>query len=140
MCWQVDHTNFPKINQSRFGARFSGKVANPEDILQFHRKRTVARRGAGAVDDEPDLLTAGAQHTVYSEIQTTLTCIHSGYGSCTSHSPVGFQASPGTVSECDLLFTVGCDQSASLSVLSEKMLAEAVREFVDKQEINAISS
>jgi double-strand break repair protein MRE11 len=36
---RVDHTGFPTCHPQRFGQRFFDKVANPEDILLFHRQR-----------------------------------------------------------------------------------------------------
>ncbi|KAG7351089.1 metallo-dependent phosphatase-like protein [Nitzschia inconspicua] len=36
---KVDHTGFPAMNNQRFGAKFVGEVANPTDILLFHRKK-----------------------------------------------------------------------------------------------------
>lgn len=31
-------------NPVRFGQDFSGRVANPRDILQYHRKKKIAER------------------------------------------------------------------------------------------------
>ena len=36
---RVDYTNFPRLNVTRFGQRFVGEVANPADIILFHKKR-----------------------------------------------------------------------------------------------------
>ena len=36
---RVDHVGYATINNQRFGAKFIGKVANPTDILLFHRKK-----------------------------------------------------------------------------------------------------
>lgn len=36
---KVDHTGYPTLNNHRFGARFVGQVANPTDILLFHKKK-----------------------------------------------------------------------------------------------------
>ena len=36
---RVEHSGFTTLNNQRFGAAFVGKVANPEDILLFHRKK-----------------------------------------------------------------------------------------------------
>jgi double-strand break repair protein MRE11 len=36
---RVEHTGFPVLVNQRFGARFVGKVANPNDILLFYRKK-----------------------------------------------------------------------------------------------------
>lgn len=36
---RVDHNGFTTLNNQRFGAKFVGEVANPTDILLFHRKK-----------------------------------------------------------------------------------------------------
>ncbi|CAI5722799.1 unnamed protein product [Hyaloperonospora brassicae] len=36
---RVEHTGFPLLVNQRFGARFVGKVANPNDILLFYRRK-----------------------------------------------------------------------------------------------------
>ena len=36
---KVDHTGFAAVNNQRFGAKFVGEIANPTDILLFHRKK-----------------------------------------------------------------------------------------------------
>jgi double-strand break repair protein MRE11 len=36
---RVDHSGFSALNNHRFGAKFVGEVANPNDILLFHRKK-----------------------------------------------------------------------------------------------------
>ncbi|CEG37885.1 dna repair protein partial [Plasmopara halstedii] len=36
---RVEHTGFPVLVNQRFGAKFVGKVANPNDILLFHRRK-----------------------------------------------------------------------------------------------------
>ena len=56
---RVDYTGHSAINSQRFGLRFVGKVANPQDMLTFSRRRTVVPRdaaAAGATD------IAGAGH------------------------------------------------------------------------------
>ncbi|KAJ0406976.1 hypothetical protein P43SY_005209 [Pythium insidiosum] len=36
---RVEHTGFPVVHSQRFGGRFVGRVANPNDILLFHRRK-----------------------------------------------------------------------------------------------------
>ncbi|TYZ62639.1 hypothetical protein PybrP1_006731 [[Pythium] brassicae (nom. inval.)] len=36
---RVEHTGFPVLHNQRFGSRFVGKVANPNDILLFYRRK-----------------------------------------------------------------------------------------------------
>jgi hypothetical protein len=45
LVWKVDHTGYPKLNVQRFGQRFVGKVANPDELLLFHRQRKIITRG-----------------------------------------------------------------------------------------------
>ncbi|KAL3914561.1 MAG: hypothetical protein SGILL_006055 [Bacillariaceae sp.] len=48
---KVDHHGFPAMNNQRFGAKFVGEVANPTDILLFHRKRAEAGSRKSSVKD-----------------------------------------------------------------------------------------
>jgi double-strand break repair protein MRE11 len=41
---KVEHSGFSTLNNQRFGARFVGLVANPVDILLFHRKKDTDGR------------------------------------------------------------------------------------------------
>jgi len=36
---KVEHSGFTSLNNQRFGAQFVGQIANPADILLFHRRR-----------------------------------------------------------------------------------------------------
>lgn len=43
---RVEHTGFPRItNVNKFGQRFIGKVANPEELLLFSKQKAVATKG-----------------------------------------------------------------------------------------------
>src|SRR5882757_5895753 len=64
---QVDTTNVPAMsNPIRFGQEFTGRIANPRDVLSFHRSkaRSAANRAATSADqpelsiDDPDLTTS----------------------------------------------------------------------------------
>ena len=47
--WQVDHTGFSTVNPQRFGQKFVGRVANPHDMLTWHKaplRRVKARTPA----------------------------------------------------------------------------------------------
>jgi hypothetical protein len=39
---KVEYSGFDTISQQRFGQQFVGKVANPNDILLFYRKKASA--------------------------------------------------------------------------------------------------
>ena len=49
----------------RFGQEFQGRLANPRDVLVFHRAKAAARRGTKVTAEQPELsiddpeLTAG---------------------------------------------------------------------------------
>ncbi|CAB1100076.1 unnamed protein product [Ectocarpus sp. CCAP 1310/34] len=45
---KVEHSDFPTLNNQRFGSQFMGKVANPSDLLLFYRRRNA---GGGAAGD-----------------------------------------------------------------------------------------
>ena len=47
---RVEHTEFESFNTQRFGQQFVGKVANPKDILHFHRKRSSKSTAKPAVN------------------------------------------------------------------------------------------
>ncbi|KAG1752076.1 Metallo-dependent phosphatase-like protein [Suillus lakei] len=64
---KVDTTNVPAMsNPIRFGQEFTGRIANPRDVLSFHRSkaRSTASRTATSADqpelsiDDPDLTTS----------------------------------------------------------------------------------
>lgn len=50
---RVDHTGFPRIsNINKFGQKFVGKVANPEELLLFAQQKKVSSRGKGGAAGE----------------------------------------------------------------------------------------
>eukprot|EP01087_Luapelamoeba_hula_P012285 TRINITY_DN3409_c2_g1_i1.p1 TRINITY_DN3409_c2_g1~~TRINITY_DN3409_c2_g1_i1.p1 ORF type:complete len:883 (-),score=232.33 TRINITY_DN3409_c2_g1_i1:59-2377(-) len=54
---RVDYTGgFTTCNPQRFGQRFVGRVANPNDILLFHKPRAAVARAKAKGDTEEDLL------------------------------------------------------------------------------------
>ncbi|CAN0187103.1 unnamed protein product, partial [Laminaria digitata] len=44
---KVEHSDFPTLNNQRFGSQFMGKVANPSDLLLFYRRRNAGGAAAG---------------------------------------------------------------------------------------------
>ena len=42
-------------NPVRFGQEFQGRLANPRDVLVFHRAKASARRGAKVTAEQPEL-------------------------------------------------------------------------------------
>ena len=56
---RVEHTGFGTINNQRFGAKYVGSVANPSDVLLFHRKRApVEGEGGKAKKKKRDVVEA----------------------------------------------------------------------------------
>jgi double-strand break repair protein MRE11 len=111
---RVEHSGFQRVNPARFGQQFVGKLANPEEILSFHKQRATISHNQGKeggkkeFNREVDLL----EHNSVDETPP----IH------------------------DLVAHL-IDQSANkLSILSEKKLAEAVQEFVDKKDSQSIAN
>ncbi|KZT22953.1 DNA repair exonuclease [Neolentinus lepideus HHB14362 ss-1] len=53
---KVDTTGVPEMsNPIRFGQEFSGRIANPRDVLTFHRAKKVAGRSGKVTVDQPEL-------------------------------------------------------------------------------------
>lgn len=42
-------------NPVRFGQEFQGRLANPRDVLVFHRAKAAAKRGGKVIADQPEL-------------------------------------------------------------------------------------
>lgn len=49
---KVEYTGFFTINNQRFGQRFVGQVANPSDILLFHKARKQGGKEGEDADEE----------------------------------------------------------------------------------------
>lgn len=52
---KVDYSGFMTINPQRFGQKYVGKVANPQDILIFSKAARVKGRNEGKIDDSEKL-------------------------------------------------------------------------------------
>ncbi|KZT63172.1 DNA repair and meiosis protein Mre11 [Daedalea quercina L-15889] len=53
---KVDTTGVSELsNPVRFGQEFQGRIANPRDVLVFHRAKATARRGTKVTADQPEL-------------------------------------------------------------------------------------
>ena len=62
---RVDYTGgFSTINAQRFGQKFVGKVANPNDIIQFHKSAVRRRREAGEAADAAAQRQAAEEETI----------------------------------------------------------------------------
>ena len=112
---RVEFTGFPRItNINRFGQKFVGKVANPEDLLLFSKQKKVStstKKGGAKEDDE-------------KQVDTFL-----------SHAD---RDRPPPIHE--LVNILIRQQKGSLNVLTETKLAEMVDSYVNKKEIDSIST
>ncbi|KAH7912498.1 Metallo-dependent phosphatase-like protein [Hygrophoropsis aurantiaca] len=53
---KVDTTGVSEMsNPIRFGQEFQGRIANPRDVLVFHRSKKAATRGSKVAIDQPEL-------------------------------------------------------------------------------------
>jgi double-strand break repair protein MRE11 len=98
---RVEHSGFTTLNGQRFGASFVGQVANPEDILLFHRKKEIKPAAASRVRTK--------KSSAIPPEELADTCNMEGL-------VTGFLEAPET----------------KLKLLSEKALAEALEEYVEK--------
>lgn len=122
---RVDHSGFPTVHTQRLGARWVGKVANPQDVVLW-RKRAV--RGANG---EP--LAASAPGTASTRLAASA-ALKGGLGSGTL--PV---AAAAEAPEED--FIVGALERSlqnELRVLAPGDLAKALRQFVGRDERGAL--
>ncbi|KAI0293920.1 DNA repair exonuclease [Russula brevipes] len=110
---KVDTTGVPTMsNPIRFGQEFSGKIANPRDVLVFHRtKRSAARR---VVADEPEL--AG---------------LDEGEGDGLDNLAAGRVRVHTLVQEYL--------RAQEMQLLGEAGMSDAIQVFVEKDDIHAIS-
>ena len=110
---KVDVTEGVKIHPARFGQRFVGRVANPREILLFHKKKKYG--GAKRTTDEPD------------EITTTQLGIAENINN----------ADDTTVGE--IIQNLLASKDKTLEILPESDLNEALHQFVDKDSKSAIA-
>lgn len=118
---QVDYSGGPDGNgyfevgnPQRFGQDFVDKVANPRDVVQFHRKS--ATRKARVTMNEPDLKSLDA-----ALLEATETGDNSGLEKVTVTSLVHEYL-----------------EAQNLNVLSESLIQNAVDEFVGKGDKDAV--
>jgi double-strand break repair protein MRE11 len=113
---RVDHTGFAKINVSRFGQQFVGRVANPEDLLLFTKEKQKAVRKSRdgeqvneQLDNKEDMQSKDGER---AEIHVFLS------------------------SKVDELLRA--QPNGDLSLLPLSGLADAIQNFVEKKESDAI--
>ena len=110
---KVEYTGFPIINFQRFGAHFSGKVANPEELLQFYRKKK---------------LPTGTTNAVSSGI----------YGTEDEDQDLQLQYESPHYRIQKLVEQILNESEKTLELFNKETLHEAVEEFVEKETTSAI--
>ena len=107
-----EHKGFEVGNPQRFGQHFQTTVANPTDIVSFHRRSQAAARKSKVAMDQPDL--EGMEIEVGDD---------EGGGQ-------------GKVKIGDLVFKYL--EAQELKMLPERFMQDAVEDFVDKDDKNAL--
>jgi double-strand break repair protein MRE11 len=106
---RVEHSGFTTLNNQRFGAKFVSEVANPSDILLFHRKKEAnAYAQAGASKKRAAL-----------------------------NKPIAPEELERTNME-DLVKEILTAPEQKLHLLSEQALSLAMEEYVDKSLLQSI--
>ena len=110
---KVDYTGFSTINTQRFGQKYVGRVANPSDLIVFHKeaKRKATQDGRSAGTNEP--LNGGDWGNIRPNMQM-------------DHRKI------------DQL--VRKNLTKPLNILPLSGLLNAVQDFVEKEENNAIGN
>eukprot|EP01129_Flabellula_baltica_P005317 TRINITY_DN1916_c0_g1_i1.p1 TRINITY_DN1916_c0_g1~~TRINITY_DN1916_c0_g1_i1.p1 ORF type:complete len:658 (+),score=153.95 TRINITY_DN1916_c0_g1_i1:29-2002(+) len=107
---RVEYTGFSSIHPSRFGQRFVQRVANPEEILNFHRKKKM--------NDLPSLPKQNNGDGMDLEIPPAM--------------------NKDQINE--LIATFLSENIGSLSALPQSYLNDALSNYVNKEEDKALSS
>ncbi|KAI5451646.1 meiotic recombination [Naganishia albida] len=103
------------MNAGRFGQRFTDKIANPKDVLQYYRKKAPIKKRDRVTADQPDLEDLdGMDGDVESAGTSGVSRVRMG--------------------ELVSRFL----EAQTLEVLAENALEEAVTRFVDKDDTEAI--
>eukprot|EP00058_Branchiostoma_floridae_P007691 XP_002593179.1 hypothetical protein BRAFLDRAFT_120149 [Branchiostoma floridae] len=103
---------FPMFNTNRFGQVFTDRVANPREIIHFYRKKVYEKKGGGGKEkwDDEDLTTMIPREALDMS----------------------------RVEDLVKRFFQEAEQNGRMSLLTEKGMGEAVKEFVDKEEKDSI--
>jgi double-strand break repair protein MRE11 len=114
---KVEYTGFESISPQRFGQRFVNRVANPNEILSLYRKKTVKVRRPPCGPESVSGIDANALHTVA--------------GISKAYAP-DEQNMEDLINEC-------LGPNASLYILPHNDLNEVLHQFVEKNDIHAIT-
>jgi double-strand break repair protein MRE11 len=110
--YKVDTTGVPEMhNPVRFGQEFAGRIANPRDVLLFHRAKKAATRGGKVVTDEPELSIDDPDMPVREKLEK--------------------------IRVATLVKEYLAAQE--LQLLGENGMSDAIQTFVDKDDIHSIS-
>ena len=109
---KVEYSGFATINPHRFGQRFVGRVANPNELLLFHKRRTTSSHTSSkaAKDAEKDLLLRTMKPDPLDNLKIE-----------------------------DLIESYLYESTKPLEILPEHELNNALTSFVDKDDKSAIS-
>ncbi len=120
---KVEYTGFTTCNPQRFGQRFVGKVANPNDILLFYKKKTTTGkpylqdsflnstgRAKSAKDTDKDVVLKNMKPDPLDNVRIE-----------------------------DLIESFLSDSAKALEILPEAELHNALHQFVEKHDKNAIT-
>ncbi|KAL7536400.1 hypothetical protein ACHAXR_009255 [Thalassiosira sp. AJA248-18] len=112
---KVEHTGFTTLNNQRFGSQFVGEVANPSDILLFHKRRQAdSAKGGKAGASKKKRGAAGMDVPMEPE----------------DLADINIE---------DLVNENLVNNEKKLELLDEKSMGEALEQFVEKKEPKAIS-
>lgn len=110
---RVEYVQHEIGNPQRFGQDFTNKVANPRDIVQFYRKKTVARGQKVTIDVPEGMEEAGQTFAVNGEVREKI--------------------------KVETLVRQYLE-AQTLSVLHENELGSAVNSYVEKDDRHAINT
>lgn len=126
---KVEYTGFSTINPSRFGQRYVGRVANPNDILLFYKKRTAPSSTFLFLKktnfQKFILFLASSKNAKEQEQELLIKALRP--------DPVD------AIRIEDLIDTFLSDAQSSLGILLESEFNRALQQFVEKDDKNAIS-
>ena len=98
-------------NPIRFGQEFAGRIANPRDVLLFHRAKKLATRTGKVITDDPELSIDDPDLTIKEKLEKVrVETLVREYLS-----------------------------AQELQLLGESGMSDAIQTFVDKDDIHSIS-
>lgn len=109
---KVEHTGFATLNNQRFGAQFVEEVANPSDILLFHKRRQAESAKGGKAASKK----------------------RSAAGLDVPTEPEDLEK----INVDDLVAENLANSDKKLQLLDEKSMGEALEQYVEKKNIKAI--